>query len=338
MPRSIAAVTLAMLAVLGAMAVPAAAVAQAPPPPKSPRIGHLITGSLGTPETRQMLAAFRQGLRERGYVEGDNFRSEYRAADGRIDRLPALARSLVDLKVDVIVAIATPAARAARTATATIPIVAIAMGDPVRDRLVASLGRPGGNLTGSTFLGPELVPKRLELLKEALPNVARVAVLWHPGAFSEQTTNDMQTGTEAAARRLGLQLHFVGVSAPDEIEGAFAAIGRERADALITFPSTMLFAERRRLVALAAKHRLPAMFNSSEFVTLGGLIAYGANLADLQRRAGLYVAEILKGARPADLPVEQPTSFELGINLKTARSLGLTIPPPVLLRANQVID
>ena len=254
------------------------------------------------------------------------------------ERLPRLSTELAHLKIDLIVAVATPATRAARQATTTIPVVAVAMGDPVRDGLIANLARPGANITGSTFLGPELVPKRLELLKEALPKVSRVAALWHPGAFSEHTTQDMMTGTEAAARTLRVQLQFVEVRRPDELDHAFSTMTRERADALIVFPSTMLFSERRRIVSLAAKYRLPSMFNAREFVELGGLIGYGARIADLNRRAAIYVDKVLKGAKPADLPVEQPTTFELVINLKTAKALGLTIPSSLLQRADQVIE
>ena len=302
------------------------------------RIGYLATGSLEAPEMRAGLEAFRQGLRELGYVEGRNILIEYRAADGKIDRLPALATELVRLKVDLIVAGATPPARAAQQATTTIPVVAVAMGDPVRDGLVASLARPGANITGSTFLGPELVPKRLALLKEALPNVSRVAALWHPGAFGERTSQDMLKETEAAARTLGVQLQLVGVRRADEFDRAFAAMMNERAHALIVFPSPMLFGERRRIVALATKHRLPSMFNAREFVELGGLIGYGASITDLNRRAAIYIDKILKGAKPADLPVEQPTKFELVINLKTAKDLGITFPQAVLLRADEVIQ
>jgi ABC-type uncharacterized transport system substrate-binding protein len=335
-PRQLAPVTLAIILTFCVLTAPIPGVAQAPP--KAARIGYLATGSLGAPEFRQALDAFRQGLRERGYVEGENFVLELRSADGEIDRLPALARKLVSLKVDLIVALATPGARAAHNATKIIPIVALAMGDPIRDGLVASLARPGGNLTGSTFLGPALVPKQLELLREALPRVSRVAALWHPGAFSEQTMDEMLKATEAASRRFGLQLQLVGVRGPDEIDAAFATMVRERAEAVITFPSTMLFSQRRRLVSLAAKHRLPTVFNGREFVDLGGLVAYGAPISDLQRRAGIYAAEILKGAKPADLPVEQPTTFDLSINVKTAKALGLTIPPLLLLRANHVVE
>ena len=305
---------------------------------KVARIGYLVTGSLESSEMRARLDAFRQGLRERGYVEGQNILIEYRLADGKIERLPSLATELARLKVDLIVAVATPAARAAQQATTTIPVVAVAMGDPVRDGLVASLARPGGNITGSTFLGPELVPKRLELLKEALPKVSRVAALWHPGAFGERTSQDMLKGTEAAVRTLGVHLQLVDVRRPDELDRAFSTMTRERSDALIVFPSSMLFSERRRIVALVAKSRLPSMFNNRESVELGGLISYGTNLTDLNRRAATYVDKILKGAKPADLPVEQPTTFELVINLKTAKALGLTIPPSLLLRADEVIQ
>jgi len=297
-----------------------------------------VTGSLESPEVRVRRDAFRTGLRELGYVEGQNIVIEYRGADGKIERLLGLATELTRLKVDLIMAVATPAARAAQQATTAIPIVATAMGDPVRDGLVGSLARPGGNVTGTTFLGPELVPKRLELLKQALPRVSRVAGLWHPGAFSERTMRDMLKETEAAAGTLGVQLQLVGVRGPDEFDLAFSTMIRERAEALLVFPSTMLFAEGKRIVDLAAKHRLPSMFNAREFVDLGGLIAYGASIIDLNRRAATYVDKILKGAKPGDLPIEQPTKFDLVINLKTAKALGLTIPPSVLGRADQVIE
>jgi len=305
---------------------------------KIARIGYLVTGSLESPETRPILDAFRQALRERGYAEGQNIVIEYRAADGKIERGPGLATELARLKVNLIVVGATPLARAAQQATTTIPIVAFAMGDPVGDGLVASLARPGGNITGLTFLGPELVPKRLELLKEALPRVSRVAALWHPGAFSERTTTDMLKQTEAAARTLGVQLQLVGVRGSDEFDRAFSSMTKERAEALVVFPSTMLFNERRRIVDLAAKRRLPAMYNAREFAALGGLISYGASLTDLSRRSATYVDKILKGAKPGDLPVEQPTKFALVINLRTAKALGLTIPPSLLQRADEVIQ
>ncbi len=321
---------------LGLLAAPLAAQAQTAA--KGARIGFLTTGSVKTPETQVMLNTFQRELRERGYVEGQNILIEYRAADGKIERLPPLASELARLKVDLIVAMATPAARAAQHATSTIPIIAVAMGDPVGDGLIASLARPGANITGNTFLGPELVPKRLELLREALPSISRVAALWQPGAYGERTMTGMLKEAETAARTLSMHLQLVGVRGPDEFDRAFSTMGRERVDALIMLPSPMLFSQRRRIVALAAKYRLPTIYNNRESVQLGGLIAYGTSLDDLYRRAAVYVDKILKGAKPADLPVEQPTQFDLVINLKTAKALGLTIPPSLLLRADEVIQ
>ena len=305
---------------------------------KVARIGYLITGALESPETRMNRDAFRLGLTELGYIEGRNIVIEYRAADGKIERLPGLATELVGLKVDLIVALATPAGRAAQQATTTIPIVVTAMGDPVRDGLVASLARPGGNITGTTFLGPELVPKRLSFLRELLPTISRVAVLWHPGAFSEPTMREMLNEVAQAAGTLGVQLQLVEVRSAEEFDHAFTTMVGARAEALFQFPSTLFFNERRRIVDLAARHRLPAMFNAREFVQLGGLIAYGANLAELNRRAAAYVDKILKGAKPFDLPIEQPTKFELFINLKTAKALGLAVPDRLLVGADEVIE
>ncbi len=303
-----------------------------------PRIALLMTGSLGSPETKASLDAVRQGLREHGYAEGQNILIEYRSADGNIERLPGLAIELARLNVDLIVAGATPAGRAARAATATIPIIVMAMGDPVGDGLVASLARPGGNLTGTTFLGPALVPKHLALLKEALPRATLIAILWQPGAFADSTMRDMLKEAEAAARTLRIQLRFAEMRRPDELNGAFSTIIREHPDALLVFPSTMLFNERARIVALAAKHRLPSVFNNRQAVELGGLMSYGTSIPELLRRTGTYIDKILKGARPADLPVEQPTKFELVINLTTARALGVTVPQSLLLQADHVID
>jgi putative ABC transport system substrate-binding protein len=280
----------------------------------------LLTYSREHPEGRAGLDRFRQALRELGYVEGQNIVIEYRWAEGRVERFPALAAELVRLKVDLIVAAATPHARAAKQATTTIPIVVMAMQDPVKDGLVASLARPGGNVTGSTFLGPELVAKRLALLKEAVPKVSRVAGLWHIGGYAEHTRQDMVEEVESAARGLGVQLQLVGAEAPHDLASAFSAMARERVDALTVLPSPMFYGERRRIVDLAAKHRLPAMYNAREFMDLGGLMTYGANVLDLNRRAATYVDKILKGAKPADLPVEQPTRYELLINLKTAKA------------------
>ncbi len=312
--------------------------ARAQPPPKVARIGYLTIGSLESPEVRKNLETFREGLSELGYIEGQNIVIEYRGADGNIDQLPALATELVRLKLDLVFAGATPAGLAAQQVFTTTPIVVSAMGDPVRDGLVTSLARPGGNITGTTFLGPELVPKRLALLREILPKVSRVAVLWHPGAFGERTMGDMLNGIAEVAGTLGIRLHLVEVRQPNEIDHAFSTMATERAEALFQFPSAMLFSERRRIVELAAIHRLPSMFNGREFVQLGGLIAYGASLTELLRRSVTYVDKILKGAKPSELPVEQPTKFELFINLKTAKTLGVEIPATVLARADEVIE
>ena len=263
---------------------------------------------------------------------------EYRYAEGKVDRLPALAAELVALKVDVIVAEGgTLGPRVAMQATRTIPIVFVA-GDPVGSGLVTSLARPGGNVTGLSGIGPELVGKRLELLKQAVPGVDRVAVLWLPGALGERTDKDMLTGADVAARALGVRLQFVEARGPDEFARAFSDMSSARAGALTVLPSNRFLREHRRLVDLAAKNRLPAVYTSREFVDAGGLMSYGANFADLHRRAATYVDKILKGAKPGDLPVEQATKFELVINLKTAKTLGLTIPQSVLGRADEVIQ
>ena len=320
-------------------ALPAASLAaDAQPPTKVPRIGVLGTFSPEHPEGRAIVDVFRQALSKLGYLEGRNIVFEYRWAAGRFERFPALAAELVRVKVDLIVAPNTPSARAAKQATSTIPIVAWAMQDPVADGLVASLARPGGNVTGLTFLGPELVPKRLELLREALPGVRRVAALWHPGGLAERTGEEMVKEAESAARALGVQLQLVRAGAPNDLDEAFSAMTRGRAGAVITFPSGMLFLERRHVVDLAARHRLPAIYNGREFADVGGLMAYGANIPDLVRRSATFVDKILRGAKPADLPVEQPTKFELVINLKTAKALGLTIPQSVLGKADEVIE
>jgi putative ABC transport system substrate-binding protein len=302
------------------------------------RIGYLVTASLESPEGRAMADAFRQGLRERGYVEGQSIVIEYRSADGKIERFPELANELASLNLDLILAPNTPAARAAQRATTTIPIVVPVMGDPVADGLVASLAHPGGNITGLTFLGPELVSKRLGLLKQALPNASRVAALWHSGAYGERTTREMLQATDAAARTLAVELQLVEVRGVDEFNRAFSAMTGNRADALIVLPSPLLFNERKQIVDLAMKHRLPSISMAREFAELGGLMAYGASLTDLQRRSATYVDKILKGAKPADLPVEQPTKFEFVINLKTAKALGFTIAESFQLLADEVIE
>ena len=324
------------ITLLGGAAVAWPVMARAQQPTKIARIGALITGSLT--ETRINIDPFRRGLTELGYREGQNFILEARGADGKIEQLPRLAKELVALKVDVIVAAATPAGRAARDATTTIPIVVSAMGDPVSDGLVASLARPGGNITGTTFLGPELVPKRLTILKQLLPGISQVAVLWHSTAFGDRTNADMLKETRDAGANLNIKLEFVDVRSRDDLERAFSTIAEKGAEALLPLPSPMLFFERKHIVELAAKNKLPAMFNSREFVELGGLIAYGVNLAELNRQSAIYVDKILKGAKPSDLPVEQPTKFELLINQKTAKSLGINVPLLLQQLADEVID
>jgi len=305
---------------------------------KAPTIGYLATGSREAPEGREILDAFRQGLRERGYIEGQNVVIKYRLAEGKIERFPVLAAELVAMKPDLVVAQNTPAALAVRQVTTTIPIVVPVMGDPVGDGLVASLARPGANITGLTFIGPALAPKRLSLLKEALPTIARVAALWHPRAYGERTMNEMVGETESAARTLNVSLRLVAALGADELDRAFSTIAAERADALFIFPSPMLFLQRKRIVDFAAQHRLPSMSMAREFVEIGGLMSYGASIPDLSRRAATYVDKILRGAKPGDLPVEQPTKFELLVNLKTAKSLRLTISQSLLVRADEVIQ
>jgi putative ABC transport system substrate-binding protein len=322
-----------VLALLALGAAPLAAEAQQAA--KIARIGYLVTDLGVNPHLRE---AFRQGLRDLGYVEGRNLVIEYRDAEGKPDRLPALAAELVALKVDVIFAGgSTRTALAAKQATRTLPIVFAAVGDPVGSGLVTSLARPGGNVTGLSSLAPELVGKRLELLTQAVPGVSRVAVLWLPGALGERTDKDMLKEEEAAARALGVQPQFIEARGPDEFARAFSDMTSARAGALTVLPSNRFLREHRRLVDLAAKNRLPAVYTSREFVDAGGLMSYGANQPDLFRRAATYVDKILKGAKPGDLSVEQPTKFELVINLKTAKDLGLTIPQSVLARADEVI-
>jgi putative ABC transport system substrate-binding protein len=302
---------------------------------KVPRIGYLALDRAASPH---LIEAFRQGLRDLGYVEGSNVVIEYRDAKGKFERVPALAAELVALKVDVIVAGGTPLILAAKQATRTLPIVFAAASDPVTDGLVTSLARPGGNVTGLSNIAPELVGKRLELLKQAVPGVSRVAFLWQPGGISERTEKDMRKEAEVTARALGVRLQFLEVRGPADFDRAFSDMTRAQAGALTSLGGSMFFNERRRLVDLAAKNRLPALYQQKEFVDVGGLMAYGANLADNFRRAASYVDKILKGTKPGDLPIEQPTKFELVINMKTAKALGLTIPPSLLQRADQVIQ
>ena len=318
---------------VGVILAPLAAEAQQAA--KIARIGYLSLNRGAAPHLRE---AFLHGLRDLGYVEGRNVVIEYRDAEGKLERLPALAAELVALKVDGILASGTLQALAALQATKTIPIVFAAAGDPVADGLVTSLARPGGNVTGSANLQLELVGKCLEQLKQAVPGVSRVAVLWQPGAMGERTAKDMLKSADVAARALGVRLQFVEARVPADFDRVLSDMTRARADALTVLPSAMFINERRSLVDLAAKNRLPAVYSVREYVDAGGLMSYGSNLADVFRLAATYVDKILKGAKPADLPVEQPTKFELVINAKTAKALGITIPQTVLLRADEVIE
>jgi putative ABC transport system substrate-binding protein len=285
-----------------------------------------------------MIDAMIGGLRDLGYIDGQNISFERRFGESNPDRLRQAAVELVERQVDVIVAQSTTAARPAKQATSVIPIVAIGMADPVEDELIASLARPGGNVTGTTFLGPELVAKRLQLLREAVPQLSRVAVLWHPRAYTDRTMAGMLKEIESAAQTLGIQLQLVPAASPHDIADAFPAMIKERAAALTVFPSPMLYAEYPRIVKMASDNRLPAIYAAREGAAVGGLMSYGANLPDLSRQTATYVDKILKGAKPADLPVQQPTKFELVINLTTAKALGMEVPATLLGRADEVIE
>ena len=314
---------------LGILAGPLAAGAQQPA--KVPRIGLLSPHSPS--DTALWHQAFRQGLHDLGWVEGKNISIEYRYAEGRTDRLPDLAADLVRLKADIIVAAVGTDALAAQKATRAIPIVVASMGDP--SGLVESLARPGGNITGLSQMVLELVGKRLELLKEIVPKLSRVAVLWNPqGQISTLSWKEIQL----PAQKLGVQLHSLEVRSPNDFTKAFEDATKARAGALAITPHPVLGGNLKRIADLAAKSRLPSIFHLREFVDSGGLLTYGVDRSDLFRRAATYVDKILKGAKPADLPVEQPTKFELVINLKTAKALGLTIPQSVLIRADRVIQ
>jgi putative ABC transport system substrate-binding protein len=306
-----------------------AACAQQPQEKKVYRVAFLRAGQ--PPKT--WVEAFQQGLRERGYVDGQNVVVDFRFTDGSVDQLPRLVEELVRLKVDVIVASAAPPAVAAKKVTTSVPIVFVGVAGPVELGLVRSLGRPGGNVTGLADSGPDLAVKRLELLKEFVPKLRRVAMLWH----SENPGNLLQLKrAEVAARTLGIQLESVPVQGPRDFDAAFKAV--RAADGLLQANAPLFTAHRARIVELAATSRVPAIYAVRESAEVGGLMSYGPHYPDLLRRAGTYVDKILKGANPADLPVEQPTKFELVINLRTAKALGLTIPPSLLLRADQVIE
>ncbi len=296
------------------------------------RIGFLISPTASFISFR--VAAFRQRLRELGYVEGKNIVIEYRYAEGRLDRLPDLAAELVGLKVDVIVTVG-PASRAAMKATSTIPIITTGSSDPVGDGLVSSLARPGGNITGNSLMFPELDGKRLELLHEAFPKVARVAFLWGSGY---ERGNPALKDVEPLAKALRLKLLSLEVRSLDDFGSAFARAKREGAQALITSPDPRVNIQQRQILDFTAKNRLPAIYGTSQFVEAGGLMSYAPSYTDLYRRAADFVDKILKGAKPADIPVEQPMKLELVINLRTAKQLGVTIPPDVLMWADEVIE
>jgi putative ABC transport system substrate-binding protein len=323
----------AVPSILGAVVLLAVAViAEAQQAKKVSRIGILPPGPIS--ERVHLWEAFRQGLRELGYVEGHNITLVFPSAEVTLERLPDLAAELVSLKVDIIVAAGTLGAQAAKQATKTIPIVTPIISDSVETGLVASLARPGGNITGLTLISSQLSGKRLELLKEVVPRLSRVAVISTPTAvgFPAQMTE-----TKVAARALGVQLQPLEVRGAEDFETVFEAATKERAGALITLDDAFVFTHRSRVVKLAAKSRLPAMYGFREFIEVGGLMSYAANLSDMYGRAATYVDKILQGAKPADLPVEQPTNFEFVINLKTAKQIGLTIPPEVLARATNLI-
>jgi putative ABC transport system substrate-binding protein len=323
----------AFLAGTGAVLLVVPLVAEAQQPGRVYQIGVLPPGPIST--RMQLWDAFRQGLRELGYVEGQNVALVIRSPEQGGKPLSDLAADLVRLKVDVIVAAATPGIGAAQRATRTIPIVMAASIDPVGTGFVASLARPGGNITGLDLLSADIAGKRLQLLRETIPGLSRVAILWNPSSSEAAPQWKL---TQAAAQTLGMQLQSLEVRRPDEFGSAFQAATKKRAGALIMLDDPLLYTHGTTIVDLAAKSRLPVMYGFREHVRMGGFIVYGASLLDLYRRAATYVDKILKGAKPADLPVEQPTKFELVINLKTAKALGLTIPPSLLARADEVIQ
>jgi putative ABC transport system substrate-binding protein len=322
---------MACIFTLTLLVVPIAAEAQQAG--KGPRVAYVF--SLSSSEGRPLLEAFRQGLRELGYLEGQNILLEVRWAEGRTERLPELVAELLRLQVDVMVVESGAAGLVAKKATQTIPIVMAPAGDPVGSGLVASLGRPGGNITGLSLFAPDLGGKRLELLKEALPKISRIGVLYNP---TNPSSAPQLRETEVAARTLGVGLQPLAVRGPNEFASAFSALVKERADALNVLADTLFFGQRRRIAELAIKDRLPTMSADTGFAEAGGLMNYGPSVPDSSRRAATYVDKILKGAKPGDLPIEQPTKYGLVINLKTAKALGLTIPQSLLIRADEVVE
>ena len=303
-------------------------------PEKLPRIGFVGFNSAET--AKPVLTAFRQVLQDRGWTEGKNVLIEYRFAEGNVDRLPALVGELIKLKVDIILASSSASTRAAKAATSAIPIVMLASADAVGEGFVASLPRPGGNVTGMTFMaGAEIAGKQLELLRETAPKASRIAILTNPRNDSHPA---FAREAKAAAGRLGTQAHIVPVRSPDQLDAAFATINRERGTAVLVLSDAMFLGQRRRITELAAKNGVPAMYAQREFIEVGGLVSYGPSLVDMSRRAAVQVDKILRGARVGELPVQQPTKFELVLNLRAAKSLGLVVPQAVVLRADDTIE
>jgi putative tryptophan/tyrosine transport system substrate-binding protein len=301
---------------------------------KLARLGYLNSH---TPE-RFRIDVFRDALRQFGWFEGHNLVIHYRSAQGDSKRLPDLAKELVGLDLDAIVAVNTVSALAAKRATQRVPIIFKFVSDPLGSGLIVGLARPGGNITGFTHLNAGLMPKRLEFFRQLVPEARMLAAIWHPGGLGERTETEMLKETEDAARAFGFSLRLRAVRDRDDLDDAFAAMNKERVGALVVLPSPLFLTEQRRVVALAAKYRVPTAYFTREFVEIGGLIAYGANIDEMVRGAARYVDKILRGANPANLPVEQSTKFELAINLKTARSLGVTLSPALLARADELIE
>ena len=300
---------------------------------KVPRIGFL--GNSTDALEANLVGPFRDGLRDLGYVEGQNILIEYRWAEGKYERFPALIAELIASKVDVIVTAGTPATQAYQKARTSIPLVMVAVGDPVGTGIVASLNRPGGNITGLTSISPELESKRIELLREVIPNLSHIAVLWNPKNAFHAIENKQ---VEAAAAALRMKVLYLGVEVQEQIDNAFAQILKERPGALLVLADRVFLHNRALIMDFATKHRLPGVYAYLELVEAGGLMSYGPSYADMHRRAATYVHKILKGAKPADLPVEQPTKFELVVNLKTAKVMGITLPQSILVRADRVIE
>ena len=299
-----------------------------------PLIGYL---GIGLPQLQHpFVVAFREGLKETGFVDGETVIIDYRWAEEHYDRLPALAADLVRRKVDMIIATGEPSLRAAASATSTIPVVFVTGNDPVQSGLVASLAHPGGNMTGFTAIATELLSKRIELLSELLPKARTTALLVNPTAASVSEVT-IRLAQQAASAK-DIRLFIVKAGGENDLEAAFASIAEQHADALMVSADAFFFAQRERIVALAARHAIPATYELQEFVSAGGLFSYGPNVASLRRQVGVYAGKILKGARPADLPVQQPTKFDLMINLKAAKALGLTVPPSLLARADEVFE